>query len=765
MADLLISAVEEDPEARLITDGDGSFVYANGAFHRLFALAVSLDAIADTLKGGPEAKADFARLRAGALSGVAENAEVAIKMPSGDVEWRRISVYPLSGRKGVALWRAEDITARRELEQVRRDEEAILSDLLDHLPVGFFSADGQGHILYANQTLASWLGVSAEELTSRHRRFADFVLSSEAASTSITTGGGPVEEAQEQHGEVELKSPDGETFRASLVQSERIGDDGEPAYSRSVILRDMTWIPDGAEGIPEQRLHWLFDEAPVGIVLIDLYGEVTACNRAFLKLLGMHRDGVVGRPFSDRLAKEDRGDVAAQLSKLVMGVLPAAHMDVRMPAAGEKEIAASLYASHMEDSRGELSGLVLHFIDTTEQKHLEIQFAQAQKMQAIGQLAGGVAHDFNNLLTAMIGFCDLLLIRHGAEDPSFADIMQIKQNANRATDLVRQLLAFSRKQTLKPVTLDATEALADLSSLLGRLIGEKIELKMEPGRDLWTVRVDKGQFDQVIINLVVNARDAMPGGGALIIRTANVTVDQSVQRGYDVMPAGDYVLIEVLDTGMGIAKENIDHIFEPFFSTKDVGAGTGLGLSTVYGIVHQTNGFIFVDSAPGEGTTFSMYLPRNGEEETEQGETADPSRPPRPPAKLTNDSTADLTGAGTVLLVEDEDAVRMFGARALRNKGYRVLEADNGEMALDVINSTDEKIHLIISDVVMPGMDGHTLVQLVRQEMPDVKLILMSGYAEDVYAEDIDNDRGIRFLPKPFSLQQLAGTVKEVLGG
>jgi two-component system, cell cycle sensor histidine kinase and response regulator CckA len=749
IGDLMVAAAEASPEACLLTGADEAFVYANSAFHRLFALAVSLDAIAAIVEGGDGPAREFARLRASAAAGIADYAELAVRIPAGAVEWRRISVVPARGHAGVALWRAEDVTARRELEAVRRREEETLADLLDHLPVGFFSADADGRMVYANQTLAGWLGMEAADVRARALRFADFVAGADSAPRSDEPG---------EHGEVMLRASDGETFRAYLVQSQQTAKDGGFLYSRSVVMRaSAAGEASGAAGVGFQRqLHWLFDEAPVGIALIDPKGDVIEANRALLRLLGLHRDAVIGSPLADRIRMEDRGDVAGALSKVLMGALRAAHFEVGMPGAGRRELIVSIYASRMEDETGDVSAMILHFIDMTEQKHLEVQFAQSQKTQAVGQLAGGVAHDFNNLLTAMIGFCDLLLERHGAGDPSFADIMQIKQNANRATNLVRQLLAFSRKQTLQPVMLDVTQALSDLSNLLRRLIGENIELNMEHGRDLGLMRADPGQFDQVVINLAVNARDAMPGGGTVTIRTSEVTVEAPVERGAELIPAGAYVLIEVMDTGTGITKENIGLIFEPFFSTKQVGAGTGLGLSTVYGIVRQSDGFIFVDSAPGEGTAFSLYFPA-------YAEVAEVDR--AAPAPDTDADEADLTGAGTVLLVEDEDAVRMFGARALRNKGYRVLEADNGEAALEVVNGAGAPIDLIISDVVMPGMDGYTLIKLVRQQNPGVKVILISGYAEDAIPEEIGRDPSVNFLPKPFSLKQLAGRVKEVMGG
>jgi two-component system cell cycle sensor histidine kinase/response regulator CckA len=339
--------------------------------------------------------------------------------------------------------------------------------------------------------------------------------------------------------------------------------------------------------------------------------------------------------------------------------------------------------------------------------------------------------------------------------------MQVKQNANRAANLVRQLLAFSRQQTLQPRIIDITDVLVELSHLLRRLIGESIELKVIHGRDLGVIKVDQGQLEQVIINLAVNARDAMAGGGTLTIRTANVAQTSAVRRGHEVMPAGDYVLIEVNDTGIGIPKENLARIFEPFFSTKEVGSGTGLGLSTVYGIVRQTGGFIFVDSEPGRGSVFQIYLPRH-----QAGEAALDARAEMPAAEAAEPSPPkDLTGIGTVMLVEDEDPVRIFGARALRNKGYKVLEAKSGEGALEAIQNAEEPIDLLITDVVMPRMDGPALVRHVRESHPEMKVIFISGYTEDDFRQRLDSDSEIHFLPKPFSLKQLASKVKEVISG
>ena len=400
--------------------------------------------------------------------------------------------------------------------------------------------------------------------------------------------------------------------------------------------------------------------------------------------------------------------------------------------------------------------------------------AQSQKMQAVGQLAGGIAHDFNNVLTAIIMASDLLLTNHRPSDPSFPDIMNIKQNANRAASLVRQLLAFSRRQTLRPEVLNLTDVLADLRMLLARLVGNDVKLTIDHGRDLWPVRADIGQFEQVVVNLAVNARDAMPEGGDLTVRTRNVTAEESRDFDYRELVPGDYVLIDVEDSGTGIEPEVVKKIFEPFFTTKEVGKGTGLGLSMVYGIIKQTGGFIFCDSEPGEGTTFRIFLPRHVVEAKElsaaEADGADGTAPADgEPARESAASAADaggevdLSGSATVLLVEDEDAVRMGSVRALASRGYTVHEASSGVEALEVYDSLEGQVDIVVSDVVMPEMDGPTLLGELRKRQPDIKFVFVSGYAEDAFAKNLPADAQFGFLPKPFSLKQLATVVKDML--
>jgi two-component system, cell cycle sensor histidine kinase and response regulator CckA len=429
--------------------------------------------------------------------------------------------------------------------------------------------------------------------------------------------------------------------------------------------------------------------------------------------------------------------------------------------AGDGKRSARLYVCAVEEDDRDSEAAIIYAIETTDQRALEAQFARSQKMQAVGQLAGGIAHDFNNVLSAIMMATDFLLNAHKPTDPSFQDIMQIKQNANRAASLVRQLLAFSRRQTLRPEVLDIGEMLADLTMLLRRLIGEKVTLEMIHGRDLWPVKTDLSQFEQVIVNLAVNARDAMPDGGKLEVRTGNIGTADCARYPYKEMPAADYVLVEVKDTGVGIPPELIEKIFEPFFSTKEVGKGTGLGLSTVYGIIKQTGGFIYLESEVGKGTTFRIFLPRHvpGAAEVESAATLVPA--PAEPDK----PAEDLTGHGTILLVEDEEGLRALNARGLASRGYTVVEASNGIEAIREIEERNGAVDLVVSDVVMPEMDGPTLLKELRSRNPNMKMILVSGYAEDAFEKNLPEGGQFMFLAKPFTLKQLVATVKDAMAG
>lgn len=492
----------------------------------------------------------------------------------------------------------------------------------------------------------------------------------------------------------------------------------------------------------------LFKDAPVGVALADADGRLLEANASFAEFFGL-TGPLAGRALGDALEAADRAGVGEVIARAAAGGGETAPIELR--PAGQADRMAELYARPANGSEDKRA--ILYLVDVSEQKALETKFAQSQKMQAVGQLAGGVAHDFNNLLTVIIGNSEFLLMRHQAADPSFKEINEIHQNALRAATLVGQLLAFSRKQTLQPRVLILRDVVGELALMLRRLLREGVELKLEHGAHLWPVHADETQISNAIINLVVNARDAMPKGGEVTIATANETVAEASALGTAIMPAGDYVRIEVRDTGVGIRKEHVGKIFDPFFTTKPVGQGTGLGLATVYGIVKQTGGFITVDSEEGKGTTFRIFLPRY------RGE------PAAQPVDAERVTPRDITGQDTILLVEDEEAVRSFAARALKLRGYHVMEAAGGEEALEIVNSFQGKIDLLITDVVMPSMDGPTLVRAVKRLRPEMAVIFMSGYAEEAFRRHDEKAEDLHFLPKPFGLKQLAAKVKDVLSG
>ena len=504
----------------------------------------------------------------------------------------------------------------------------------------------------------------------------------------------------------------------------------------------------GADRPPVVAVGADLEEVPVAIMSFGPDGVMRSANLAARELMwnGDSRAAMfhdlfegLGRPVSEWLA-----DVTA-------GRHPGGSEVLRLRGEAERFLQITL-RRYVENGR---LGALAILNDATRLKTLEAQFVQSQKMQAIGQLAGGIAHDFNNLLTAISGHCDLLLMRHGREDSDFADLEQIRQNANRAASLVGQLLAFSRKQTLNPEVLDLEDVLADLIHLLNRLMVEKVDLSLvhlgrEGDKPLGRIRADKRQIEQVLINLVVNARDAMPDGGDVRIETEPVTLTEDLKRDRATVPAGDYTVIRVIDRGIGIPEHQLRQIFEPFFTTKRIGEGTGLGLSMAYGIMKQSGGFIFVDSTLGQGTTFSLYFPAFEGDAT----GSLPAEPRRVAARQ---------GEGVVLLVEDEASVRAFASRALALRGYTVLEAASAEEALAKLEDKTLHVDLFVTDVVMPGMDGPAWVRRAHLDRPGVKVVFMSGYADDGLAEDQARVPNSVFLPKPFSLSDLTNTVQGLL--
>ncbi len=739
------------PFSWCVVERSGRSVQANEGFRRLLpgAKHAPLAALRARLGADGAAGGKIAKLADAGGGGAAE--VLAMARPGGGVDWLRVATYPLGGPKGQVLWVIQDVTVEREMEQVIREEQSKVVDVLEHAPIGFYSADGDGRFLLVNRTLTDWLGTDAQDIKAGDLRLHDFLAVRPPAGTPPYS---PIAGSAEEpySGEVALRARDGRVIAAHIDQAVvRDGTDGTlrtRSAVRNLAAAGSRRRSGGAKGFHFERI---FEDAPVGIVLLDAEGRVIDCNRAWRHLVATGEAEVEGRRLAEFLVPSETDKVASWLARVASDPGPALDATLKAKADESRNRVTTMLANRLAEGDEDSCELIVFCFDTTEQKNLEQRFTQGQKMQAVGQLAGGIAHDFNNLLTAMIGFCDLLMLRHTPGDQSFADIMQIKQNANRAANLVGQLLAFSRQQTLQPRVLNVTDALADLSNLLRRLLGANIEFNMVHGRDLGSVRVDQGQLEQVIINLAVNARDAMAGGGTLAIRTENLALSRPMRRQEETVPPGDYVVISIGDTGSGIAPENLPHIFEPFFTTKGVGKGTGLGLATAYGIVKQTGGFLLVDSDVAKGTIFTIYLPQHAAAEAGERPVAESGEGP------------DLTGAGTVLLVEDEDAVRRFSARALRTKGYKVHEARTGEQALELLADLDGPIDLLITDVVMPQMDGSALIKEVRQARGNLRVICISGYAEDALRQRLGEAGDVHFLAKPFSLAELAGKVKEVL--
>lgn len=689
--DMLAGFIEKDANPSFVTDDEGKILTRNSSARVRFSddQAETLAATLRSIFANPSAV--LFRLQSRAR--IDGNATEDLVTRRGHV---RLGVHALV--EGGYLWRVEEVSDK---SGAGRGGEA------GHVPM--ITVGRSGAVLFMNEAARSLVG---ERVKSLDRLFVSTPVEPGKAQV-ITTSNGPV----------------------SVVVAE---------YGASAIRREIFFLPvSGGVGRDAEEG---FNTLPVPMLKIAPNGEVIEANRLAAELLGQpvsqgtHISQIMqglGRPIADWLRDMIEG-VAAQKSEFL-----------RL-SRKDKEVFVQVTLS--KSAENGKTGLIAVLNDATELKTLEAQFVQSQKMQAIGQLAGGVAHDFNNLLTAISGHCDLLLLRHDQGDQDYGDLVQINQNANRAAALVGQLLAFSRKQTLRPETLDLRDTLSDLTHLLNRLVGEKVTLTLSHDPVLKPVRADKRQLEQVLMNLVVNARDAMPQGGEIRIETEVIHLDDALERDRATLPPGEYVTVKVRDEGVGIAADKIQKVFEPFYTTKRTGEGTGLGLSTAYGIIKQTGGYIFVDSVEGQGTEFVIYFPVHADRPHVEARQEDAPK-----------AIQARHGEGVVLLVEDEAPVRAFASRALRLRGYTVLEAESAEDALNTLQDPDLTVDVFVTDVVMPGLDGPTWVREALKERPEVRVVFVSGYAEGAFGESEPDIPNSVFLPKPFSLNQLTETVHQQL--
>ncbi|MBB3560414.1 response regulator [Sinorhizobium sp. B11] len=770
------------PDGSLITDEKGRIVYANAAYGALTGArkATEVQTLETLLSRHRESNEALYRLVNGLREGREGREEFRLLRAVGPgssagAHWYRLKARLLQPDDGdgkpLQIWQITDITAEREDQERFFKELQNAIDYLDHAPSGFFSAGRKGEIFYLNATLAEWLGLDLTKFMPGSMNIGDLVAGEGLAL---------IQSVQAEPGlkktvtlDLDLRKSNGQSLPVQIIHRVTSMRDGAPGESRTIVLtRDKDGENGQSASAAAMRFTRFFNNTPMAIASVDGKGKILRTNAPFLKLFSniVSRDDLERGALMETIVQEsDRPQLAAALAAAKDRQGDIAPIDSRTPTDDARFFRFYVNAVIDQSDEAPEEAAIVYAVEVTEQKALEAQMAQTQKMNAVGTLAGGIAHDFNNVLTAILLSSDHLLLQARPADASFADLMEIKRNANRAAVLVRQLLAFSRKQTMRPTVLNLTDVVGDLRMLVDRLIsGTNVKLDVEYGRDLWPVKTDLSQFEQVLINLSVNARDAMPKGGTLTLRTRNLPAAEVAAFNYSYMPHEDMVLVEVTDTGTGIAPEIMDKIFEPFFTTKEVGKGTGLGLAMVYGIVKQSGGYIQPESEVGKGTTFRIFLPRHIVEpavaaEAEAADQAVAAGGANVVELVQPKQPEDLTGSAVILLVEDEEAVRRGGKRMLETRGYTVHEAGSGVEALEIMEELEGKVDIVVSDVVMPEMDGPSLLRELRKNYPDLKFIFVSGYAEDAFARNLPPEAKFGFLPKPFSLKQLAVAVKETL--
>ena len=755
--DLTKALIDGSAEGMVVVDPSGRVLYANAAYLEL-AGATSSDDVVPVERlytSEPEVAEVIYRLAQAARAGRAASEEVRTVGRKGEAgRWLRLKVRP-AGTQGrlakLIAWTVADVTRERLRQEDAYVQLQQVIDYLDHGPAGFFSAEPDGTLVYINATLAEWLGYDFAEVATGGLKVSDILPGPGVALLAPQPGSAG--EVKTEVIDIDLKRRSGEPLPVRLHHKVAVAPDGTAGASRTLVL-DRSRGRAGADlaRAAEVRFARFFNSTPMAIATVDRVGRIARVNALFARLFGGPvevRPGGETRSVLTGLAEADRPALEAAIKAAADGKGDIAPVDASMLGGR----AVRFYVVPVEEDERDQEAAIVYAIETTQQRALETQVAQSQKMTAIGQLAGGVAHDFNNVLTAIIGHADFLLESHRPTDPSFQDIMQIKHNANRAAGLVRQLLAFSRRQTLRPQVIQLGDAMSEVTMLLRRLLGETVSLDIRHGRDLWPVYIDVNQFEQVIVNLSVNARDAMPTGGKLTVRTANVPAAETKTFGDPQLPRRRF------RAGRGDRHRHRHAAGNP---RQDLRA-----------LLHHQGGRQGHRARPVDGLWHRQADRRPRLLRLARWASAPPSAsscratsPPRrrwwwrsrPQAKA-----ADLTGRGTILLVEDEDSVRAFGSRALTSRGYTVLQAASGIEALDLFADHDGTIDLVVSDVVMPEMDGPTLLRELRSRRPDLKVIFVSGYAEDAFRKNLPEGEQFAFLPKPFTLKQLVEAVKETM--